>query len=87
MAMYVNGLEAARDFFVQHFGGRANDGCRNRTSSFRSCFIFSDDGASCAKLINSAAGRSTTFGRFTGKKAANEIYDLYNYNGAMAVLL
>ena len=45
IAMYVNDLEAARDFFVQYFGGRANDGYHNRTTDFRSYFISFDDGA------------------------------------------
>ena len=45
IAMYVNDLESARDFFVQYFGGRANDGYHNRTTDFRSYFISFDDGA------------------------------------------
>ena len=45
IAMYVNDLESARDFFVQYFGGRANDGYHNRTTGFRSYFISFDDGA------------------------------------------
>ena len=45
VAVYVNNLEAARDFFVQYFGGRANAGYHNRTTDFRSFFISFDDGA------------------------------------------
>ena len=45
IAMYVNELEAARDFFVQYFGGRANAGYHNRTTDFRSYFISFDAGA------------------------------------------
>ena len=45
IAMYVNDLEAARDFFVRYFGGRANAGYHNRTTDFRSFFISFDDGA------------------------------------------
>ncbi len=45
VAMYVNDLEAARDFFVRYFGGRANAGYHNRTTDFRSFFISFDDGA------------------------------------------
>ena len=45
VAMYVNDLEAARDFFVQYFGGHANDGYHNRTTDFGSYFISFDDGA------------------------------------------
>lgn len=45
IAMYVNDLEAARDFFVTYLGGRANDGYHNRNTDFRSFFIRFDDGA------------------------------------------
>ena len=45
VALYVNELEAAKDFFVQYLGGRANDGYHNRTTGFRSFFISFDDGA------------------------------------------
>ena len=36
IAMYVNDLEYARDFFVTYLGGKANDGYHNRTTGFRS---------------------------------------------------
>ena len=45
VAMYVNGLEAARDFFVKYLGGVSNDGYHNKTTGFRSFFISFDDGA------------------------------------------
>lgn len=45
IAMYVNDLEAARDFFVTYFGGKANDGYHNLKSNFRSYFITFEDGA------------------------------------------
>ena len=45
IAMYVNNLEAARDFFVTYLGGRSNGGYHNRNSGFRSYFISFDDGA------------------------------------------
>ena len=44
-AMYVNDLEAARDFFVNYLGGKANDGYHNKTTGFRSYFISFDGGA------------------------------------------
>ena len=44
VAMYVSDLEAARDFFVRHLGGRSNDGYHNTTTGFRSYFISFDDG-------------------------------------------
>ncbi len=45
VAMYVNDLEAARDFFVKYLGGRSNDGYHNQTTDFRSYFISFDGGA------------------------------------------
>ncbi|SEG28351.1 lactoylglutathione lyase [Eubacterium ruminantium] len=44
VAMYVNDLEEARDFFVKYFGGVSNDGYHNKTTDFRSYFISFDDG-------------------------------------------
>lgn len=29
IALNVNDLEAARDFFIRYLGGRSNDGCYN----------------------------------------------------------
>ena len=45
VAMYVNDLEAARDFFVKYFGGISNDGYHNKNTDFRSYFISFSDGA------------------------------------------
>ena len=45
VAMYVNSLEASRDFFVKYLGGRSNDGYHNKNTGFRSYFISFDDGA------------------------------------------
>ncbi len=45
IAMYVNNLEASRDFFVKYFGGKSNDGYHNPNTDFRSYFITFDDGA------------------------------------------
>ena len=44
-ALYVNDLEAARDFFVTYLGGKANDGYHNPRTDFRSYFISFDGGA------------------------------------------
>ena len=44
VAMYVNDLGAARDFFVRYLGGRSNGGYHNTTTGFRSYFISFDDG-------------------------------------------
>lgn len=45
VAMYVNDLEGARDFFVKYLGGTSNDVYHNKTTGFRSYFISFDDGA------------------------------------------
>nr|WP_297767334.1 VOC family protein [uncultured Butyrivibrio sp.] len=45
VAMYVNNLETARDFFVKYLGGKSNDGYHNVNTDFRSFFISFDDGA------------------------------------------
>lgn len=45
VAMYVNDLEAARDFFVKYLGGSSNAGYHNKLTGFRSYFISFDDGA------------------------------------------
>lgn len=45
VAMYVNDLEAARDFFTRYLGGIANDGYHNPNTGFRSYFMTFDDGA------------------------------------------
>lgn len=43
--MYVNDLEAAKDFFVKYFAAKANGGYHNKTTDFRSYFLSFDDGA------------------------------------------
>ena len=45
IAMYVNDLEAARNFFINYLGGHSNSGYHNKTTDFRSYFISFDDGA------------------------------------------
>lgn len=45
IAMYVNDLEAAKDFFVKYFAAKANGGYHNKTTDFRSYFLSFDDGA------------------------------------------
>ncbi len=45
VAMYVNDLEKARDFFVEYLGGRSNDGYHNPRTGFRSYFITFEAGA------------------------------------------
>lgn len=45
IAMYVNDLEKARDFFVKYFNAISNEGYHNKTTDFRSYFLSFDDGA------------------------------------------
>lgn len=45
VAMYVNDLDAARDFFVTFLGGVSNDGYHNEKTGLRSYFISFEDGA------------------------------------------
>lgn len=45
VAMYVNDLEKARDFFIKYFNASTNDGYHNKTTNFRSYFLTFDDGA------------------------------------------
>ena len=45
IALYVNDLEAARDFFTTYLGGKSNDGYHNPQTDFRSYFMSFDGGA------------------------------------------
>ena len=45
VAMYVNDLEAARDFFIKYLGASSNDGYHNQKTGFRSYFLSFLDGA------------------------------------------
>ena len=45
IAMYVNDLEQARNFFIRYFGASSNDGYHNPKTDFRSYFLTFEDGA------------------------------------------
>lgn len=45
IAMYVNDLEGAKDFFEKYFGAVSNDVYHNKTTDFKSYFLSFDDGA------------------------------------------
>lgn len=45
IAMYVNDLEKAKDFFVKYFHAASNEGYHNKKTDFRSYFLTFDDGA------------------------------------------
>ena len=44
VSMYVNNLDAAKNFFVTFLGGVSNDGYHNEKTGFRSYFISFEDG-------------------------------------------
>ena len=45
IAMYVNDLEKAKEFFVKYFNAISNEGYHNKITEFRSYFLSFDDGA------------------------------------------
>lgn len=45
IAMYVNNLEDARDFFMRFLSAESNEGYYNPRTGFRSYFLSFDDGA------------------------------------------
>lgn len=45
IAMYVNDLEAAKDFFVKYLEAIPNEGYHNKKTDFRSYFLSFSDGA------------------------------------------
>lgn len=45
IAMYVNNLENAKNFFVKYFGAKANKLYHNKSTNFKSYFLSFDDGA------------------------------------------
>ena len=45
IALYVNDLEKARDFFATYFDARSNEGYHNSNTDFRSYFLTFEDGA------------------------------------------
>jgi lactoylglutathione lyase len=45
IALYVNDLEKAKDFFVKYFNASSSSGYHNKTTNFKSYFLSFDDGA------------------------------------------
>ena len=45
IALYVNALENARDFFVTYFGAVSGEEYHNKNTEFRSYFLTFEDGA------------------------------------------
>lgn len=46
VALYVNNLENARDFFVKYLDAKSNEGYHNPNTNFSSYFLSFDEGAS-----------------------------------------
>ena len=44
IAMYVNDLEAAREFFIKYFGASSNNGYHNPRTDFKSYFLTFEKG-------------------------------------------
>ena len=44
IAMYVNDLEAAREFFIRYFDAASNDGYHNPRTGLRTYFLTFEDG-------------------------------------------
>ena len=53
VALYVNDLERAREFFMKYFDATSNDGYYNPVKKFRSYFLSFDDG-SRLEIMNKA---------------------------------
>ena len=45
IALYVENLEGARNFFIKYLGAKANNGYHNPRTNFRSYFLSFEDGA------------------------------------------
>ena len=45
IALYVDDLEAMKDFYVQHFSATANDGYHNQRTGLQTYFLSFDGGA------------------------------------------
>lgn len=45
IALYVNDLERARNFFIKYLGAKSNEGYHNPRTYFRSYFLSFEDGA------------------------------------------
>ena len=53
VAMYVNDIDAARNFFIKYFNAESNDGYHNPTKQFRSYFL-KFDGEARLEIMNKA---------------------------------
>lgn len=56
IALYVNDLENAKQFFIKYFGAEANDGYHNLRTDFRSYFLTFDDGLTAGLSMMQSCG-------------------------------
>ena len=91
IAMYVNDLEKARDFFLRYFGAVSNEGYHNPKTDFRSYFLSFDGGARLelmnkpgladpAKELNRTGYAHLAF-RLGSKAAVNELTEKLRSDG------
>ena len=66
IALYVDDLEAARDFFVRYFGAVSNDGYYNAKTGFRSYFLRFEDGARLEVMKKPGVSARDSFDEQTG---------------------
>lgn len=45
VAMYVNDLDSAREFFMKYFGAKSNEGYHNTKTGFKSFFLSFNEGS------------------------------------------
>ena len=57
IALYVNNLEEARNFFAKYFDAKSNDGYHNFQTDFRSYFLSFDDDTRI-EIMNKAVKKS-----------------------------
>ncbi len=95
VAMYVNDLEKAREFFVKYFNAKSNEGYHNTKTDFRSYFLSFDDGARL-EIMNkpnmcddekqlAKTGYIHIAFRLGNKEAVNEITDRLRNDGYSVV--
>ena len=65
IAMVVNDLEAAKDFFVTYFDGKTNELYHNKITGFQSYFISFDDGARLEIMTKPLIRQMTTVSQKT----------------------
>ena len=95
IAMYVNDLEKAKDFFIKNFNASSNALYHNEQTNFRSYFLSFDDGARL-EIMNrpnmideekplAKTGYTHVAFRLGSQKAVNELTDKLKNDGYQVV--